>query len=118
MAEQPGMPHKLTLNSRSHLAVSGVTEVVSFDEDTVVLRTEMGTLAVQGRQLRLIENEVINKLPPIQPKRGRWIKLDMHRGMADHKCTACKQECYVPTCMGEPMYAYCPNCGAKMEVTT
>ena len=60
----------------------------------------------------------IKQLPPIQPKRGRWIKLDMHRGMADHKCTACKQECYVPTCMGEPMYAYCPNCGAKMEVTT
>lgn len=60
----------------------------------------------------------IEQLPPIQPKRGRWIKLDMHRGMADHKCTACKQECYVPTCMGEPMYAYCPNCGAKMEVTT
>jgi hypothetical protein len=65
---------------------------------------------------RLIENEVINKLPPIKPKRGRWIKLDMHRGMADHKCTACEQECYVPTCMGEPMYAFCPNCGAKMEV--
>ena len=65
---------------------------------------------------RLIENEVINKLPSAEPKRGRWIKLDMHRGMADHKCTACEQECYVPTCMGEPMYAYCPNCGAKMEV--
>ena len=63
------------------------------------------------------KTEWIRKLPPIQPKRGRWIKLDMHRGMADHKCTACKQECYVPTCMGEPMYAYCPNCGAKMEVT-
>ena len=58
----------------------------------------------------------IKQLPPIQPKRGRWIKLDMHRGLTDHKCTACKQECYVPTCMGEPMYAYCPNCGAKMEV--
>ena len=54
-------------------------------------------------------------LPSAEPKRGRWIKLDMHRGMADHKCTACKQECYVPTCMGEPMYAFCPNCGAKME---
>ena len=60
----------------------------------------------------------IEQLPPIQPKRGRWLKLDMHRGMADHKCTACEQECYVPTCMGEPMYAFCPNCGAKMEVTT
>ena len=58
----------------------------------------------------------IKQLPPIQPKRGKWIKLDMHIGMADHKCTACEQECYVPTCMGEPMYAFCPNCGAKMEV--
>ena len=59
--------------------------------------------------------KAIKQLQPIQPKRGRWIKLDMHRGMADHKCTACKQECYVPTCMGEPMYAFCPNCGARME---
>ena len=57
----------------------------------------------------------LEQLPPIQPKRGRWIKLDMHIGMADHKCTACEQECYVPTCMGEPMYAFCPNCGAKMR---
>ena len=64
---------------------------------------------------RLIENEVINKLPSIKPKRGRWLKLDMHMGMADHKCTACEQECYVPTCMGEPMYAFCPNCGADMR---
>ena len=58
---------------------------------------------------------VVKQLPPIQPKRGRWIKLDMHRGMADHKCSVCEQECYVPTCMGEPMYAYCPNCGAMMR---
>ena len=64
---------------------------------------------------RLIENEVISKLPSIKPHRGRWLKLDMHRGMADHKCTACEQECYVPTCMGEPMYAFCPNCGADMR---
>ena len=54
-------------------------------------------------------------MPAIQPKRGRWLKLDMHIGMADHKCTVCKQECYVPTCMGEPMYAFCPNCGADMR---
>lgn len=67
-----------------------------------------------GEALKIMTDEQ----PTIQPKRGRWIKLDMHRGMADHKCTACKQECYVPTCMGEPMYAFCPNCGAKMEATT
>ena len=71
--------------------------------------------AVDSAKIIIADN--ILHLPPIQPKRGRWIKLDMHRGMADHKCTACEQECYVPTCMGEPMYAFCPNCGAKMEET-
>ena len=45
---------------------------------------------------------------------GEWIKLDMHAHLADHKCTSCGQECYVPTCMGDPLYDYCPNCGAKM----
>ena len=63
--------------------------------------------------------DVLEATPPVTPKQrtGKWIKLDMHRGMADHKCTACEQECYVPTCMGEPLYAFCPNCGAEMEVT-
>lgn len=52
----------------------------------------------------------------VQPARhGRWIKLDMHRGMENYKCSACRSECYVPECMGEPMYVLCPNCGAKMD---
>ena len=56
----------------------------------------------------------IKALPSAQ-RTGKWIKLDMHAHLADHQCTACGQECYVPTCMGEPLYAYCPNCGAKMD---
>ena len=78
---------------------------------------------IQNRHMMLCKEKTLlindlEKLPSAEPKRGRWIKLDMHRGMADHKCTACEQECYVPTCMGEPMYAFCPNCGAKMEEKT
>ena len=53
MAEQLRLPHKLTLSNRSNLSVSGVTEVVSFDEETVVLHTELGTLVIQGRDLQL-----------------------------------------------------------------
>ena len=51
--EQLQFPHKLTLNERKALTLSGVTEVVSFDENTVVLRTSLGTLEVQGRDLTL-----------------------------------------------------------------
>lgn len=58
----------------------------------------------------------IDALPSVTPKRktGKWIKLDMHAHLADHKCSVCEQECYVPTCMGEPMYDFCPHCGARM----
>ena len=53
--------------------------------------------------------------PRLKRKKGKWIKLDMHRGMEQYKCSACKSECYFPECMGEPLYAFCPNCGAEME---
>ena len=49
-------------------------------------------------------------------KHGRWVRLDMHKGMADHKCTACNSEVYVPTSWGEPLYGYCPVCGARMDL--
>lgn len=47
------LPHKLTLNERRELAVTGVTEVVSFEDTLAVLRTGMGLLTVQGQQLQL-----------------------------------------------------------------
>lgn len=46
-------PHKLTLNERKHLTMSGVAEVVSFEETAVVLQTSLGTLIVQGQGLKL-----------------------------------------------------------------
>lgn len=47
------LPHKLTLNQREELSVTGVSEVVSFDEAAVVLKTHLGTLVVQGEGLVL-----------------------------------------------------------------
>lgn len=51
--QKPILPHKLTLNERRQLTVTGVTEVVSFDETAVIARTELGTLVVQGKALQL-----------------------------------------------------------------
>ena len=47
------IPHKLTLNERSQLTMTGVTEVVSFEETAVVLQTSLGLLTVQGQELKL-----------------------------------------------------------------
>ena len=46
---------KLTLLNRKNLTLTGVTEVLSFDEATVVLSTCLGTLIIQGQELHLKE---------------------------------------------------------------
>ena len=51
--ERIALPHKLSLNERKNLTMTGVTEVVSFDDTAVILRTALGTLVVQGRDLQL-----------------------------------------------------------------
>ena len=52
MAEE-GRSHTLQLSERKQLTMTGVSEVVSFDETVVVLQTSLGTLVVQGEQLQL-----------------------------------------------------------------
>ena len=47
------LPHGLSLTERNKLTMTGVTEVVSFEDNAVVLRTSLGTLVVQGRDLLL-----------------------------------------------------------------
>ena len=47
------MPHKLTLDERSRFEVTGVKEVVRFDENAVVLKTVKGVLVLRGEQLHL-----------------------------------------------------------------
>ena len=46
-------PHKLTLNERKSLTMTGVSEVVRFDDTAVELRTALGMLRVQGQDLKL-----------------------------------------------------------------
>ena len=53
MAEGQQLPHKLTLSERKQLSVTGVSEVVGFDETGVVLQTGWGILMIQGQDLQL-----------------------------------------------------------------
>ena len=52
MTEERGA-HKLQLDGRQRLTVTGVQEVVSFEDTMVVLQTVEGNLVVQGQQLQL-----------------------------------------------------------------
>ena len=56
MAYEPGaleLPHRVALEGRSKLSVSGVKDVESFDETMIVLVTCRGVLVVRGENLHL-----------------------------------------------------------------
>lgn len=53
MAETVSLPHKLTLTERKNMVMTGVMEVISFDENAVVLKTSLGLLTVHGQGLQL-----------------------------------------------------------------
>ena len=46
-------PHHINLEDREKLMVTGVTEIESFDEETVVLYTDMGELVIRGNKLHI-----------------------------------------------------------------
>ena len=46
-------PHRLTLDSRSRLSITGVLEVESFDDTEIYLTSTRGPLAIRGKGLHL-----------------------------------------------------------------
>lgn len=56
---------------------------------------------------------LIKGLPSAQRK-GKWIATQEWGGR-NYSCSCCKFSFMVDTCMLEPMWNFCPNCGAIME---
>lgn len=50
---RPAGGHHLILEDRERLTVSGVEEVESFDENTIVMETAQGVLIVRGEDLHI-----------------------------------------------------------------
>ena len=52
-APQQPKSHGLALKDRRHLAVTGVSRVISCDENTAVLETPLGNLTIGGQELHI-----------------------------------------------------------------
>ncbi len=54
MEEKAGTAaHRIILNNRQAGSLTGIRDVVSFDENQVILDTDMGLLTVKGKDLHL-----------------------------------------------------------------
>ena len=80
---QEQLPQKLILEQRKKLTMTGVSEVVSFDDRSVILSTSLGTLSVHGQDLQLknlsleggqvaVEGQ-ISALIYEEPRSGGWL---------------------------------------------
>jgi len=45
--------HALTLTNRAQLSIEGVQHVENFDDDVILLSTDMGILTIKGHKLRI-----------------------------------------------------------------
>lgn len=46
-----GRPHRLMMEDRGKMSITGIVDVVSFDENQVVLDTDKGLLTIKGKDL-------------------------------------------------------------------
>lgn len=82
------MYHRLTLEGREKLTVSGVEDVERFDEGCIIMSTCAGTLIVTGSNLHIgklsldggelhVDGHIegINYEEPAQPRRGMFSRL-------------------------------------------
>lgn len=86
------------------------------DIDAIVTVTDIRHIKHETTVRHILDkSNGVYTLADVRPVvKGKWIRLDMHRGMEQYKCSACNSEVYVPECMGEPMFGFCPICGAYM----
>lgn len=52
-ADRITLPHNLVLENREKLSLTGVTDVDSFDESTIVAYTDCGELTIGGENLHI-----------------------------------------------------------------
>ena len=53
MAEDISNNQNITLENRRKLTMTGVTDVESFDDNSITLITEMGTLLIKGTDIKI-----------------------------------------------------------------
>ncbi len=75
-----GPRHTLTLKGRAELLLTGVEDVIRFDEGAVVLSTADGTLAIEGEALHIQQMNVDSGEFGIEGKIGSLCYLEERRG--------------------------------------
>ena len=53
MDNNSGILQNLILENREKLSISGVTDVLSFDDQIIIIETDLGLLTIKGENIRI-----------------------------------------------------------------
>lgn len=83
--------HTLTILNREHITIQGVLHVDSFDDQEIVLDTELGTLTIRGEDLHIKQFDLdtgnfsvdgcVNALQYSAPRGNKGAKGSRNRGL-------------------------------------
>ena len=83
-----------------------MSDLISRNEALALIESMMETYWDRKQILSIVRNN-IEKLPSAEPKKGSW---SLHKSGALFICSVCEQTSLRTE-------RYCPNCGARMEVS-
>ena len=70
------LPHNLILEDRRALSVSGVADIDSFDEQSVILFTDLGELTVKGFNLHINKLNVDTGELTLEGEVTSWVRSE------------------------------------------
>ena len=69
--------HRVLVNDRKSVSLTGVLDVVSFDEMGAVLKTNLGTLAIDGEGIHVVKLDLSNGVVDIEGKLNGFFYSDV-----------------------------------------
>lgn len=78
--DNAGIPHQLIMQERSKLELTGVSEVESFDENTVTCHTSAGMLTIRGDNLRLFRLDIDGTSLSVEGRIESLSYMDVRKG--------------------------------------
>lgn len=70
------LPHNLILKDRAELTLSGVTDVDSFDETTIIAYTDYGELTITGSNLHISSLDIDKGEMSVDGKISSMVYID------------------------------------------
>ncbi len=80
MVNKVGKGHRLVMENREQIALTGVQKVQSFDPKEIVLETELGILSIKGDQLGI---KMLNLEEGMVDLQGHVSALIYHRNTSE-----------------------------------